>query len=143
MSSNPFADPYQPPQYAPPPAAYLVPGQKPAVWTWYVIYCVVMALLYLVLVVLGAALLFGGKHLAENEGDEVGFMIMGFVYLALGSVLFLLYAAAPLLPHNKFAWIYGFVTIGLGLTSCCTLPFSIALLIYWLKPDLKAYLNAL
>jgi hypothetical protein len=29
--------------------------------------------------------------------------------------------------------------MAIGMTSCCFLPFLIPLLIYWLKPETKAY----
>ena len=137
MSQNPFADPYQSPQALPTTYAQLVPGQRPPVWTWYVVYCVAMALMYLLCAGLGILIAF----VAEPDAPED--RIMGFILLAMGLVLFLLFAAGPLLPRSRLSWIWGFVTIGIGLTSCCTMPFSIPLLIFWLKPELKAYLNCL
>ena len=137
MSQNPFSDPYQSPQPLPTQYAQLAPGQKPGVWTWYCVYCAAMALLYL------ACLGFGLLMLAAPEEEVPDKYIMGIVLPIICLPLLVLYAAAPFLPRSKFAWFYGFATIGIGLTSCCTLPFSIGLLIYWLKPELKAYLNAL
>lgn len=137
MSQNPFADPYQPPQPFPPGYSPLPPGQKPPVWFWYVGYCVAMALLYLACIGLGAVMM------VVDDPDTPESWIMGIVFAVICAPLFLMYAAAPFLPRSKFAWYYGFATIGLGLTSCCTLPFSIALLIYWLKPETRGYLNAL
>jgi hypothetical protein len=113
------------------------------VWTWYVVYCSLMALLYLLCTGFGAVLIVGGNSLADDEREAAGLLIQGAVFCFICIPLFLLFAAAPLLPRNKFAWLYGFATIGIGLTSCCTLPFCIALLIQWLKPEVKAYLNAL
>ena len=95
-----------------------------------------MALLYLVCSGLGLIIL-----LAAAEGPED--KIVGVVMFVICLPLILLFAAAPFLPRSKFAWIYGFLPIGIGLTSCCTMPFSIALLIYWLQPELKAYLHSL
>jgi len=102
-----------------------------------------MALLYLLCAIMGAVLIVGGSSLADDEHDATGLLIQGIVFCVICIPLFLLFAAAPFLPQNKFAWFYGFATIGLGLTSCCTLPFCIALLVQWLKPELKSYLNAL
>jgi hypothetical protein len=137
MNQNPFADPYQSPQALPPGYSPLPPGVKPAVWFWYVAYCLAMALLYLACVGFGCLMPF----IEDTSPSEGVFMAIVFVGICLP--LFMLYAAAPFLPRSRFAWYYGFVTIGIGLTSCCTLPFSIALLIQWLKPEVKDYLNAL
>jgi hypothetical protein len=82
------------------------------------------------------------SEMLEDADSPEAVRIQGVVLIVMGVGLFLLYAIAPFLPRSKFAWIYGFVTIGIGLTSCCTLPFCIPLLIQWLKPEVKSYLNA-
>jgi cytochrome c biogenesis protein CcdA len=141
MSTNPFSDPYRPPQHFSPPAEVL-PGQRPPVMTWYAIYCAGMALLYLLCIALGVAFLAMPSEMLEDADSPEAVRIQGVVLIVMGVGLFLLYAIAPFLSRSKFAWIYGFVTIGIGLTSCCTLPFCIPLLIQWLKPEVKSYLNA-
>jgi hypothetical protein len=141
MSTNPFSDPYQSPQYFSPPPPQLPPGQQPAVWTWYIIFCAAMAILYLLCIGLGMVLLAMLEELSEDGDPPELVYVQGIVVSIMGGVLFLLYAAAPFLPRSKAAWIVGFVTIGIGLTSCCTMPFSIARLIQWLKPEVKSFLN--
>src|SRR5687767_7715066 len=133
MSTNPFSDPYRSPQFAPPPP--LPHGQRPAVMTWYMVYCVAMALLYFLCVVFGALMLTAPGELADGEETPDVIFMQGMILTVLGAALLFLYGAAPFLPRSKFAWIYGFVTIGIGFTSCCTLPFSIALLVFWLGAD--------
>ena len=39
------------------------------------------------------------------------------------------------------AWVYGIVVIALGIATCYFFPFSIPLLIFWIKPEVKAYMN--
>lgn len=117
------------------------PGVKPRVWQWYLAYCFFMAFLYLVIAVaFGVALPFA-EEIAE-ESDDVDAMelkIQAIVMLVVCIPLLFLYGAAPFLPKTKLAWIWGFVTIGIGLTSICCLPFTIPLLIFWLKPETKAF----
>jgi hypothetical protein len=139
MSQNPFADPYQSPQPFPTGYVPLAPGQKPAVWFWYVAYCTVMALLYLGCI--GFVLIAFAVAAEEISPSEK--LTLGLILTVLFLPLFLLYAAAPFLPPSRFAWVYGFFTIGIGFTSCCTLPFSIALIIQWIKPEVRGYFNAL
>ena len=135
MSQNPFADPYQSPQ--PLPYPQLAPGQKPAVWFWYVCYCLAMALLYLLLTGMGlVTVAFGGVESSDSY-------VVGTIFIIFCLPFALLFGAAPFLPPTKLAWIYGFVTIGLGLTSCCTLPICIPLLLQWIKPEVRAYFKAL
>jgi hypothetical protein len=113
-----------------------LPGQKPPVWFWYVGYCVAMALLYLFFMA------FMMLIPAIDDSSPPESVVVAIVIALFCFPLFLLYAVAPFLPRTKFAWYYGFVTICIGFTSCCTLPFAIALLIFWLKPETRAYLNA-
>jgi hypothetical protein len=109
---------------------------------WYVIYCVLMALLYVLCFGLGALFLsLDPATLEATDEDAMVLKIQGGMFMVISIPLVILYGAAPFLPKRKWAWIYGFVTIGIGLTSACCLPASIPLLIFWLKPETKAFFN--
>jgi len=43
------------------------------------------------------------------------------------------------LRPKPWVWIYDLVIICMGMTSACFLPAAIPLLIYWLKPEVKAH----
>ena len=49
------------------------------------------------------------------------------------------FSAGIFLPPRLWVWIYGIVLIAVGFTSACCIPFCVPLLIYWLKPEAKAY----
>ena len=116
----------------------------PAVYKWFVVYCILMALLYMTMAVMGVVFLFTepDRDMSAEEGK-----IMGLVMLILGLVFFVPYALAPFLPRQRWVWVLGLVLICLGLTSACCLPACIPLLIFWLKPEMKEFygrtLNAL
>ena len=59
--------------------------------------------------------------------------------MAISIPLAILYGAAIVLPPRPWTWIYGFVPICIGMTSCCILPFSIALIVFWIKPETRHY----
>ena len=135
------SSPYQPPAYdawKSPPS----PPRVPAVWYWYVAYCVAMALLYLACLAGGIALFGFAEEIAakDRSSSPNEFRVMGVMFILISLPLTLLFVIAPVLK-GKVGWILGFVTIGIGLTSACCLPASVPLLIYWLKPELKAYLR--
>lgn len=109
---------------------------KPGVWTWYVVYCVFLALIYFALMGAGLAILF---LVEPKPSDDIAKNITGFFMLAAGLVFFIPFAAAPFLPNKPWVWIYGIVMIAFGMTSACTLPASIAILIFWMKPETKKY----
>ncbi len=108
----------------------------PPVWKFFVAYWAAMALLYLLCAVLGVLSFFVEP---KNDEERITLLITGVIFIALGAVLFLMFAAAPFLPKKPWAWVYDIVLIAVGLTSCLCLPVSIPLLIFWLKPEAKAF----
>jgi hypothetical protein len=129
-----------PPQ--PPPLRDVppVPSGRPKVWEWFVVYCVAMAVLYLACAALGVAMIVVDPAAGDVDPAEARSMdIQGAVLLVMGVALLAPFAAAPFLPRRKWVWIFDLVLICLGLTSCCTIPACIPLLLYWLKPEGKAW----
>ncbi|MGB7159266.1 MAG: hypothetical protein WBD40_14450 [Tepidisphaeraceae bacterium] len=57
----------------------------------------------------------------------------------MGVPLAAVFGVAPFLPRRPWVWIYDLVLICLGLTSICCMPATIPLLIFWLKPEAKAW----
>src|SRR4051812_26847817 len=80
-------------------------GERPGVWTWYVVYCVVMAMLYLLCLLGGLALLVLPIPF-EDEEERVARLVGAVVIAVLGAILFAVYAAAPFLPKRRWSWIY-------------------------------------
>lgn len=112
-------------------------AKRPGVWTGYVVYCIAMALLYLSCVPMGLFFFFWGADLPDTSAAEA--RLVGVVFGGLGVVLFIPFALGPLLPRRPWTWVYGLVLICLGMTSACCLPVTIPLLIYWIKPEAKAF----
>ena len=143
MSYYSDPNPYRPAAAFPPAPGPSFPPPTPGVWYCYIAYCLFMALLYLAVVGLGVMFIALAETIAaeDSEHSAMEMIVMGTVFCVMGGVLMLMYAVAPLLPKSKASWIYGFVTIGFGMTSACTLPFCIPLLIFWLKPETKAFFH--
>ena len=108
----------------------------PPAHTWFILYCVLMALVYLFTAIMGIFFLFAEPD-QEMSAEEA--TVMGTVILILGLVFFVPYALAPFLPRKSWVWVFGLVLICLGLGSACCLPICIPLLIYWLKPEMKTF----
>lgn len=109
----------------------------PAVWRWYIIYCAVMALLYVMAIGIGIFMLVADFDLTGT--DALILQIQGGLFVGLGIILFLMFAAGPLVPKKTWGWIYGMVLIGISFTSMCCLPFGIPLLIFWIKPETQRF----
>jgi hypothetical protein len=127
------------PYNAPPPAWS---GSPPPVWTWFRVYAGAMTLMYVVLLGVGVFMLLAGSTVAESSRNpEDAFMIpiLGGVYAGLGLVFAVAYAVGLLMPRKPWAWIYGIVLIAIGMTSACCIPATIPLLIFWIKPEAKAF----
>ncbi len=104
---------------------------------WYRVYCAALALLYLLFMGLGIALTIlrpesSGSSAAEN-------VLLGTIYTILGAFFALVFIVALFLPRKPYNWIVGIVMIAFGMTSCCFLPATIPLLIFWVKPETKAF----
>ena len=108
----------------------------PPVYKWFVTYCILMALLYMTMAVMGIVFMFTEP---DPEMSAAEAKVMGVVILILGLVFFVPYALAPFLPRKSWVWVFGLVLICIGLTSACCLPVCIPLLIFWLKPEMKAF----
>jgi hypothetical protein len=115
----------------------IIDQEAPSIRTWYVVYCVVMALIYLLCAAAGAALLIFKPQIQGQ--DALALTIQAYMMLVMGIVLFIPFAIAPFLPIKPWNWIFGLVLICLGMTSCCCLPATIPLLIFWIKPETKAF----
>lgn len=104
---------------------------------WYRVYLAAMVFLYAATIIFGIYLLVAKPATSQYEASEM--FLMGALYTAIGAIFFVVFAAALFLPRKPWNWIVGIVMMALGMTSCCFVPFLIPLLIYWLKPETKAY----
>ena len=116
-----------------------VGNTPPPVLFWFKFYTGAMMALY-ALCVLASPVLF--VLATQMRGDEkVGAVVYGVILLAVGLPLAVACALPFFLPRKPWVWVYNLVIICVGMTSCCILPASVALLIYWIKPDVKLWFN--
>lgn len=120
---------------------YRVPEERPPVVVWYRVYCGLMAGLYLLVLAAGIFLATVGPEVMPDVSSEdaMAMEISGWVYLVLGAVFFVPFAMGLFLGNAPWCWIYGIVLICLSFTSVCCLPAGIPLLIFWIKPETKAW----
>jgi hypothetical protein len=81
----------------------------------------------------------GGLHDTTDQMSRGVMMGYGVVLIVLGMGLSAAFAAGIFLPPQPWVWVYGIVLISIGFMSACCLPFCVAMLIFWLKPETKAY----
>jgi hypothetical protein len=130
---NPYASPDAPQK------SLTGPQRTPGVVTWYRVYAVFMALMYFVIFLAGIAVLFFGEAMADEETPAEFFLIYGIVFAAMGVPLLIMYVVGVFMPAKRWAWVYGIILIGIGMTSCCFLPICVPILIFWIKPETQAY----
>lgn len=105
-------------------------------WKWFVVYCVIMTLIYLITAGAGVFLLL--FDLSFAKGKDVGELRgQGVIFLILGLIFVIPYAMGPFLKGKSWGWVYGIVLIAIGMTSCCLWPITIPLLMQWIKPEMK------
>ena len=111
--------------------------RAPRAWKWFVAYCAFLAIIYLLFIALGIAVLLGDPATFDVEPIEAtGYAVF---LVAIGLLLFIPFATAPFLPKRPWVWTFDIVLIGFGMTSIITLPAAIPLLIFWLKPDTRVF----
>ena len=111
----------------------------PKVVFWYKLYCGLMTFLYLALIVVGIILIIFHKSIEPN--DPMGMLMGGIMYVVIGFTLAIPFIISFFLPRKSWVWIYHLVLICLGLASCCCMPVTIPLLIFWISPETKAYFS--
>jgi cell division protein FtsW (lipid II flippase) len=112
---------------------------RPGVLTWFTVYCVLMALIYALVAVGGAIILSSPELFEEGPRDPEELKIRAIAMLVVGIALMPVFAIALALPRRPWVWIYDLVLICVGFLSCCFWPISIPLLIFWIKPDARAW----
>lgn len=127
--TNPYA--------APSPESY---GRdaRPAVIVWFRIYAAVMTVASLAM--LGLAILMGYAAMQPEvalEANAAGAPLVAILLTLLAAALVALYGVATFVPFRPWGWSVGLVAISVGLTSGAVI-FAIPLLVYWLKPQVKA-----
>lgn len=100
-----------------------------------------MVLLYVLCLIAGVALMVFHEQLAESDPDTPAafWIIYAAVIAVMGVVFSGAFVATFFLPRAHWAWIYHLILIALGMTSCCCLPVCIPLLIFWIRPETRAW----
>ena len=115
----------------------------PPVLTWFKLYAALMAVLYVFCLFAGVLLLaLPESAIDDPELDRAAQVIYGSVLTLMGFVLAAAFSYALFAPRQRWVWIFDIVLIAFGMTSCCCMPVAIPLLIYWVKPETKAYFEA-
>ena len=111
--------------------------KRPGVILWFRVYCWLLCLLYLGLIGGGVALaLMDPKELHQ---PPLGLLVAAVLTIALGGGLLVVSLLPLVLSPRPWLWLYNLLVIALGLSSGCFWPICIPLLIYWIKPDTRAY----
>jgi nitrate reductase NapE component len=111
------------------------PSEPPKVVFWAKVYNGAMIILYLALSIGGGFLIAFANELTADSADTgpMEMTIMGVIYLVMGAILTIVFSVAFVWRKGTGAWIYQMIMIIIGLTSCCTWPATIPLLVYWIR----------
>jgi hypothetical protein len=127
------------PPYVPYTPASGYPPEPPPVLVWYRVYAALMALVYLLCVAGGIAMVAFRDVIADESSPAIVYLIQGTLLGGMGAVFAVAFIAAFFLPRARWAWVYHIVLIALGMTSCCTIPACVPLLIFFIKPETQEY----
>ncbi len=123
--------------YAPPsPDSYR--DARPSVILWFRVYAAVMTLASLAM--LGLAIMTGYAATRPEVALEPGAAdapLVAIVLALFAAALVALYGVATFVPLSPWGWSVGLVAIAVGLVGGGAI-FAIPLLVFWLKPQVKA-----
>lgn len=144
QANSPPVPPPLPPSFPPVPSLPLSAAAQPppAVIDWYKAYCVLSALLYMTLILVGILFFFihpGKSHGLLQGGATFQIRVAGIVYILMGFLFMIPYLIGLFIPARPWGWIYGLIMICLSFNNCCCLPLSIPLLIFWIKPETQKH----
>ncbi len=111
--------------------------QPPKVIWWFKVYAGFMCGLYLITA--GFSLIFFLADPAKLEIPAITERAIGALLLVLGLAFFGAFLLPFIAKPRPWLWTYDLVLICIGMTGACILPASVPLLIYWLRPEAKAY----
>jgi hypothetical protein len=127
---------YEP--YAPPGPDSYGRDARPAVILWFRIYAAVMTLASLGLLAL--AMLAGAAATRPEvalDPAAANAPLVAIVLALIAGALVVLYGVATFVPFKPWGWTLGLFAIALGLLGGSAI-FAIPLLVFWLKPQVKA-----
>ncbi len=113
---------------------------RPKVLSWYVAYCVFLSLTGIFFIITGILVSQTDPvHLAELR-EDVDIFPLPF-YLGLGILSLIMSVLGIFMPRKPrfWKWIYGLVLICIAMPSCCYLPVTIPLLIFWVQSETREY----
>ncbi len=121
--------------------------EPPGVVRWFKVYVVVLSLMYVLVAGVGLMMVSDPGFMVDPDASPVSnrpasldeAVLMGWIYGVVGVVLLAAFLGWFLVPRSKGKWVYGIVLIAIGMTSICTLPATIPLLIFWIKDDCRTY----
>lgn len=116
------------------------PVRRPGVVLWFKIYAGFLCFMYVVLM---AAVVYQPLAAWIDDDEDIGWTstIPLQFFFVLGIALFVVCFIPLVLRPRPWLWTHSLVVICLGMTSACFLPICIPLLIFWLKPETKAFYN--
>jgi hypothetical protein len=133
------------PYLAPVPGVESVRGAAPPGILWLRIYCGLQVLLYLFLVAIGAFMIIAPladpSSFPTSPGEPPPWLL-GLVLTVLYLPLLFVYAVGLAAPRRRWLYVYGIVVCVLSLTCGGCWMAAIPALIYWLKPETRAWLGA-
>ena len=107
---------------------------NPTVIPYQRIYVLLMFLLYAALVVgVVVAAVYRESVSLELEMSSNELLIMLAVYGVPSAALAIIFFVRLFWNRGLGGWIYNLILIVLGMTSCCTWPITIPLMIFWIK----------
>lgn len=111
----------------------------PRVIGWYRAYCIALALANVVLAAVGWWMYRDREQLRSDVFEPAVIGQVGVLTIVTGALFVVLNLLMMSLPRRPWAWVAHLINILVPIGLCCPIVVCLPLLIYWLKPEVKAY----
>ncbi len=100
---------------------------------WQFGYVCIGLILYLAIFGIGTLMATNPDLFEETDPPSFQIAFVGGLYAGIGAVFAIMFAVGLFWRNGLGGWIYNLILIILGLTTCCTWPATIPILIFWIK----------
>jgi MFS family permease len=114
-------------------------NDAPPVVSWYKVYAGLMAAMYLMMLIAGTTVPLWDPEGMDLDADDPPPWVISLIIGCVSFPFAAAFIAAFFVPVKPWAWIYHLVLICFGFGSICCMVVAIPLLIFWIKPETKAY----
>ena len=121
---------------------YEIRPRAPGAWPWYIVLCILLAILNFGLVGMGFWMMANEALMVREAQYPPGMaQLYGMTFVVCGVVFGIGNLVLPFLPKSPWIYILHMTNIIAAGLTCLCLPIAIPVFIAWLRPDVREFFS--